>query len=141
MNAPKQTELLAGRIVKIGALALLVCAALMPNLSRLMDLWDLPPANVGEMTQRDQRLEPLRKALPKRLVGYVTDVTGEVESQKRMMLAQFSLAPAILVMGSEYTPIVADFSNPTSTPLGLDPGLTVVRDFGNGVMLLDRAPR
>ena len=141
MNVAKRTAPLPGRVVKIGALALLVCAALMPNLSRLMDLWDLPPANVGEMTQRDQRLEPLRKLLPKRMVGYVTDVTDEVESQKRMMLAQFSLAPAILVMGSEYTPIVADFSNATSTALGLDPDLTVVRDFGNGVMLLDRAPR
>ena len=139
MNAPKRNALLPGRAVKIGALALLVCAALGPNLARLNDLWDLPPANVGEMTQRDQRFEPLRNALPKRPVGYVTDVSDEVESQKRMMLAQFSLAPAILVMGSKYTPIVADFSNPAST--GLHPDLTVVRDFGNGVMLLDRAPR
>ncbi len=140
MNAPKRNALWPGRAVKIGALALLVCAALGANLARLDDLWDLPPANVGEMTQRDQRFEPLRNALPKRSVGYVTDVTDEVESQKRLMLAQFSLAPAILVLGSKHTPIVADFSNPTST-LVIDPDLTVVRDFGNGVMLLDRARR
>jgi len=137
----KRSALWPGRTAKIGALALLVCAALAANLARLDDLWDLPPANVGEMTQRDERFEPLRSALPRRLVGYVTDVTDDVETQKRMMLAQFSLAPAILVLGSEYTPIVADFSNPASTGLGLGTEFAVIRDFGNGVMLLDRAAR
>jgi hypothetical protein len=140
MNVTRNA-LLPGRAAKIGALALLVCAALAANLARLNDLWELPAANVGEMTQHDQRFEPLRNALPKRLMGYVTDVTDEVESQKRMMLAQFALAPAILVMGSEYTPIVGDFSKPASMGPRIDPDLTVIRDFGNGVMLLDRAQR
>ena len=132
----------AGRAVRIGALALLVCAALLANLARLKELWELPPANVGEMAQRDQRLEPLRSVLPKHgRVGYVSDARDKVELEMRLMLAQFSLAPVILVSGAEQAPIVGDFSNSDAIGRGLDPNLTVLRDFGNGVVLLGRAQR
>ena len=142
MSASNATPKLPGRVVRVSALVLLVCAALLTNFEKLMELWDLPPSNVGEMAQRDQRFEPLRGALPKRgMVGYVSDAKDEVERETRLMLAQFSLAPVILVSGTEQVPIVGDFSNPNSLGPALDPKLTVLRDFGNGVVLLGRAER
>jgi hypothetical protein len=142
MNTPGSTASLLLRAVRVGALALLVCAALLPNLARLAVLWRLPPANVEEMAQRDRRFEQLRTALPERgMVGYVSDARERVEIEMRLMLAQFSLAPLILVSGTEQVPIVGDFANPDSIGRGLDPSLTVLRDFGDGVVLLGRAPR
>ena len=68
--------------MRISALALLVCAALLTSLGKLMELWDLPPSNVGEMAQRDQRFEPLRAALPRRgMVGYVSDAKDKMDGQ------------------------------------------------------------
>jgi len=142
MNTSSPTASLLGRAVRIGALAFLVCAALLTNVGGLMELWGLPPANVGEMAQRDQRFEPLRNALPRRgMVGYVSDVPDGVKLEMRLMLAQFSLAPVILVSGAEQEVIVGDFSNPNSIGRGLDPNLTVLRDFGDGIVLLGRAQR
>jgi len=142
MNTPRMTASLLLRALRIGALALLVGAALLPNLARLAQLLRLPPANVDEMAQRDRRFESLRDVLPQRaVVGYVSDARDPTELQIRLMLAQFSLAPVIVVSGTQRVPIVGDFSNPDSIGRGLDPELTILRDFGNGVVLLGRAQR
>jgi hypothetical protein len=139
MSAPSPIALLIRRGTRIGALALLICAALLANLARLNDLWELPPANVSEMSQRDSRFEQLRSALPKRgMVGYVTDAKDAEEFEVRLLLTQFSLAPLILVSSTEQLPIVGDFWRPESPRQG-NPASTTLRDFGNGVVLFGRA--
>jgi len=94
------------------------------------------------MAQRDQRFELLRTALPRRAsLGYVSDVSNEADLEMRIMLAQFSLAPTLLVLGSDRVPVLGDFSNPNSIGLGRELKLSVLHDFGDGVVLFGRAER
>jgi hypothetical protein len=57
------------------------------------------------------------------------------------MLAQFSLAPALLILGVEQVPILGDFSDPNSIGKSRDLKLTVLHDFGDCVVLFGRAER
>ena len=142
MSSSNSTATSLGRATRIGALALLVGIALSADLAKLMELLELPPGNVGEMAQRDQRFELLRTALPRRAsLGYVSDVSNEADLEMRIMLAQFSLAPTLLVLGSDRVPVLGDFSNPNSIGLGRELKLSVLHDFGDGVVLFGRAER
>jgi len=142
MSASNPLALSLRRAASFGALALLVGVALLADVAKLMELSETAPEHVGEMAQRDQRFEPLRVTLPKRtILGYVSDAGSEADLEKRLMLAQFSLAPTLLVPGAEQVPILGDFANPNSIGHGFDLKLIVLRDFGDGVVLLGRGDR
>ena len=142
MRISRLAALSRGRAVKFGAVALLVGSALLTNLAKLTELWSVHPAANDEMARRDQRFEPLRNALPKRgTVGYISDAGNEAERERRLLLAQFALVPVILVSGTEQALVVGDFSVPEATKQGLDLKLTVLRDFGDGVVLFARPER
>jgi len=128
-----------GRAVKVGAVMLLVGSALLANLANLADLRRVNPAPNDEMARRDRRLEPLRNALPSRgTVGYVSDAKDAADLQMRLMLAEFALAPLILVPGVDRDTIVGDFADADAARMGRELHLTVIRDFGNGVVLFAR---
>lgn len=142
MSSSNPSALALRRAARFAALALLVGVALLADLAKLVELWDAPPQNLGEMAQRDQRFERLRRALPERtILGYVSDAATEADLEKRLMLAQFSLAPTLLLLGADPVQILGDFSDPDSIRMGRDLKLTVLHDFGDGVVLFGRADR
>jgi hypothetical protein len=105
-------------------------------------------ASSDEISAHERRFEALRSALPKHgTVGYLgspqpTARTPEEASSaalphfRRYLLAQYTLAPVILIEGTGSELVVGDFD--TGTP-SAPPGLSIVRDFGDGLVLFRRA--
>jgi hypothetical protein len=90
----------------------------------------------------------LRSALPARgAVGYLghPKPTGATPTDsnaaallhfRRYLLAQYSLAPVLLIEGTDHELIVGNFFPGSSPPA--PPGFRLVRDFGDGVVLFRR---
>jgi hypothetical protein len=91
----------------------------------------------------ERRFAGLRTLLPTRgIVGYLSDSGGSQESVRRYYLTQYSLAPVVVAPDSNREMVVANFSSPSAIVRLADAqGLTVEKDFGNGVALLRRRPR
>lgn len=88
------------------------------------------------------RFVEIRGALPARgVVGYVADSRGKEmlhggDYYRRFHLAQYALAPLIMVDSVDRELVIGNFSTGTRPPPL--PGMTLVRDYGNGVMLFRR---
>jgi hypothetical protein len=106
-----------------------------------------PNADVYKIGEQAPRFQELASALPATgMVGYVSDVP---DSQTLGAIlrdgAQYALAPRLvneqgLKAGAEWT--IGNFSKPLDvTQFGKDRGLTLVRDFGNGVVLYRNGAR
>jgi hypothetical protein len=138
------------RPMRIG-LGLLVLFALVSDLRLLVrELHDLAAiAPPDEITRYEDRFRELRRVLPPRArVGYLADVTPPVSvagddparlAFKRYVLTQYALLPTIVLPGNHGALTVGNFDSAG----GIDPdatrGRTLVRDFGNGVMLFRTA--
>jgi hypothetical protein len=88
------------------------------------------------------RFSELRQALPPRItMGYVSDIGGaDFSNNAAYFLAQYALAPVLLDPGINHDLIVGNFSSPAAIESALhEKNLAVVRDFGNGVLLLRKA--
>lgn len=111
-----------------------------------------------EVSLNDERLRPLRAALsPHTTVGYVTSPPPEPPCSaeaalyqtleyrrkvfKRYVLTQYALAPVIVVDNTLRDSIVGSFAAGDSPHAQLPPGMTLVRDFGGGIVLLSRVAR
>ena len=128
--------------ITLAALTLLVGSALQTNIVNLVHLYRVIPAPEDFMARHDQRFEPLREALPKRgIIGYMSDAPNEYERELRRSLAQYSLAPLIVQAGTTQPLIVGEFTDPAAVARGRELQLTVVRDFGNGLILFARGPQ
>ena len=88
----------------------------------------------------EQRFTELRTLLPARgIVGYLSDTSGSQESVRRYYLTQYSLAPVVVAPDANRELVVANFSSASSIVRLADAqGLTVEKNFGNGVALLRR---
>lgn len=88
------------------------------------------------------RFGGIRAALPTRgVVGYISEPKGKEilhggDYYRKFHLAQYALAPLIMVDSPEGDLVIGNFANGTRAPKL--PGLTLVQDFGNGVMLFRR---
>jgi hypothetical protein len=103
-----------------------------------------------EITAYESRFRLLRSALPPRgVVGYLghPEPTGPTPEDsnaaallhfRRYLLAQYSLAPVLLIESTDHELIVGNF-DPESLPPA-PRGFRLVRDFGDGVLLFRRAP-
>ena len=110
-----------------------------------------PGAGPDEVTADDRRFGSLRAELPAgRVVGYVgdPDLTGPDGKAndvallhfRRFLLAQYALAPAVLVEGTEPELVVGNYFDERSArpaPAGFE----VAGDFGSGVFLYRRSRR
>lgn len=90
----------------------------------------------------EARLAPLRSILPPRaVVGYVSDAASADgrEEFRRYLLAQYVLAPVIVIDSTEPELVIGDFTSAGSSPEvhGLQP----VWGGGTGVVLLARPTR
>ena len=108
---------------------------------------------VNWSTENDRRLDDLKHLLAGReTVGYINETRhhpSELETAHHYYQTQYALAP-ISVQGllsnapSPLDDVIGDFRGPVDTAqIGASMGLTVVRDYGNGLVLFRRvgAPR
>ena len=78
------------------------------------------------------RFVALREALPRRgVIGYIGQPGDSVG---HYYLTQYALAPLVVDFSPNHPMVVGNF--PTTPPQTLPPNLKLLRDFGNGVLLL-----
>ena len=142
MDKSSATRSRLRRAIKLGAVTLLVGSALQTSIVNLVHLYRVRPPPNDFMARHDQRFEPLRDALPKQgVIGYMSDAATDYDQELRRSLAQYSLAPLIVQSGTSHSLIVGEFTDPAAVSKGRDLDLTVVRDFGDGLILFARSPR
>jgi hypothetical protein len=79
-----------------------------------------------------QRFAALRDALPQRgVIGYIGQ---SKDSVGHYYLAQYALAPLVVDSSPNHSLVVGNF--PNTLPQNLPGNLKLLRDFGNGVLLL-----
>ena len=98
-----------------------------------------PPAPPSGVAASEARLGGIREALPRRgTIGYVTDATpADGAFIERFYMAQFALAPLIVVPAADLRWVLGDFTAGRVPPALANPDLQVVRDFGGGVVLFE----
>jgi len=98
-----------------------------------------------EITQHESRFREIKQLLPPHTtVGYVTDPTPQGPAPddqvprlafKRYLLTQYALLPAIVLPGIHGALVVGDFYSTNGVDSEATRGLTLIRDFGAGVVL------
>jgi hypothetical protein len=103
-----------------------------------------------EISAYESRFQELRTALPASgVVGYLghPDPGGPTPGErdaasllhfKRYLLAQYALAPVVLIESTESEFVVGNF-DPGAVP-SAPAGFRIVRDFGQGLVLFRRSP-
>lgn len=100
--------------------------------------WPQRPGT-DEITANDRRFAPLRPHLPAHgTVGYAGDPPPDGPTAlphfRRYLLAQYALAPLLVVETGEPELVVGNFDSSGTTL----PGLELVQDFGDGLQLYRR---
>jgi len=104
-------------------------------------------AETDEITRYEAHFQELKKVLPPHgVVGYIADpnpesVIHDTPYFKRYVLTQYSLSPVIVVDNIEPELIIGNFHPATNSKRVSIPGLTLIKDFGDGVMLFRRRPQ
>lgn len=105
----------------------------------------LTPGAVDDVVKNEARVQLLRPMLPRlATVGYITD--GEVTKNnmlrlddcRRFYMTQYALAPNIVVHGTEQSLVIGNFTSSKAAEEVLPKTrLTIVKDFGDGLLLLN----
>jgi hypothetical protein len=91
----------------------------------------------GAVAERsDLRFAELRRALPEHgVVGYVGEASGS--EVKDYYLTQYALVPLVVERSQDHPLVIGNFpSSRLASPPATTEGLVLVRDFGDGVLLL-----
>jgi len=105
------------------------------------------PGSMGKdaITLYLRRFEALRRVLPAHAtVGYETDLDDSLEDRaevKRFYLAQYALAPVIVVPGVDRDVVVANYENPGNCRICKSREFVLLKDLGDGLMLFRKAAR
>jgi len=97
-----------------------------------------------EISANDLRFDGVRSLLPARgVVGYLGSPAPEGATAllhfRRYLLAQYALAPVLLIETTDPEFVVGNFEPGAAAPA--QPGFAVVRDFGDGLVLFRRSDR
>lgn len=106
--------------------------------------WGFKNLKTQNISYYEKRFEGLRHNLPSRgVVGYISDDTNDGEDSKaRMFVAQYALAPVIIVRSLEHELVIGNFRKPVDEKkLCSSYCLTIIKDFGNGVFLFKRTAK
>lgn len=97
--------------------------------------------SIDGVTQFTARYQPVRSLLPdKGVIGYMTDpaaAADEVNATAEFYLAQYALAPIVVVNSSNQRYVVTNFHVMVTTGSMADQGFKLVREFGNGVAVFE----
>lgn len=129
--------------VKLAILLLLALNALLSNLSYARLTRNLKPKAAGqdEVSLNEKRFAELRAALPQRgVVGYISDEPDPNEKIKKYYLAQYALAPLIVVNETDRPLVVGNFNSPDGELRASDK-LVPFKRFENGVVLFVQAAK
>jgi hypothetical protein len=102
-------------------------------------------ADAFQIGAQEERFRDALAALPPGgVVGYVSDVPpGDPQGQAMLGAAQYALAPHIVVpfkAGGKADWVVGSFTQASeAAPVAAERGLSIVSDYGNGVVLFRRA--
>jgi len=125
---------------RIAIIAIVICTLLV-NIYTLFDIIAFPWKLAPDVTMHIKRFEALRQELPSRgIAGYISDDTADdYASEIRIYLAQYSLAPVILVRSLDQQLVVGNFRN-SSPDLEIynRMGLIPQKNYGSGVVLFKR---
>ena len=130
---------------KTGIYALLGLA-LLSNLALLIETargFTPPSRQSFDIVAYIDRFAPLRNDLPKdATIGYLTDAEpNAVSTDAEFGLAQYALIPVMLARNTGQKLVMANVHRPQPPSFYQSRGLELVRDYGNGVMLLGKPPR
>jgi hypothetical protein len=94
-----------------------------------------------EVSAYEARFARVRQVLPQHgVVCYVPDFNSSEAAKKDFFLARYALAPLVVRTVPDCDPLIADF--PSGLPPSfLDHRYAVLKDFGQGVLLLKRNSR
>lgn len=104
-------------------------------------------ADQFQIGAQQARFRDVLAALPAGgVVGYVSDIPpSEAPGQAMLGAAQYALAPRVLVplkRGGNTDWVVGSFARPDEAPrVAAERGLSIVTDYGNGVVLFRSEPR
>ena len=85
----------------------------------------------------ESRLEPLGQMLPRdAVVGYVTDDDANVGHRTTyLFLTQYDLCPVLVAEGRNYPYVIGGYYGLDNPRMQGTMGLTLVKDFGYGILL------
>ena len=124
----------------------LVAIALASNLSLLLDAAGtvLSPAPQScDIAQYQDRFAGVRADTPKDAVlGYLTDVdSNRVGAVEEYYLAEYALIPRVIANNTDQKLAIANIHKPQPPEFYQSRGFDLVKDYGNGVLLLRKAAR
>jgi len=100
------------------------------------------PTSIDTVLAFDKRFAPLRTQLLQygcREVGYVTDEPEDADWFTGYFRTQYALAPTLVDDSADQSLVVANLRDPSSVAsIMRNRHLSLVLDFGNGVVLLSR---
>jgi hypothetical protein len=124
--------------LRVRAAALLVALLSVLSIAHLF-LYELSPPPTHPVSVFDLRLKPLVRDLPAHgTVGYVSDEVAWVDDRPsfwEFCYVQYALAPLIVVDSPEYSFVIGNFHKPPQADRMSQLKLTLLKDYGNGVML------
>lgn len=131
------TPRVLGAILFVAAVSLLSVGRLF---FQIADFYPTAPSPDG-VTDFDNRFAGLRAMLPaKGVIGYMTDPEtppADINAQAEYHLAQYSLAPILVLRSTEQRFVVGNFHRGVTTGSLRDRGFKLVKEFGNGIVLLE----
>jgi len=92
-----------------------------------------------ELQSFRQRMSPVKSLLPANAtVGYVSDLKPDpsLRSELEYRMTQYALVPAIVEEGTRHEYVIGNFHGPALSRDFAAEQLTLIKDFGNGVLLL-----
>jgi hypothetical protein len=123
-------------------LFLFICIATAFNLN-LFERQTRVDRSFDDVSSFERSLAELRMEVPKEgTIGYVSgktfgDALADPEQARRYYLTQYSLSPLVVEAGRDPNLVIGDFAGYADWK-SATVGLTLVRDFGNGLMLFRR---
>ena len=126
-----------GAILSVATVSLLSVGRLF---FQVVDFYPTAPSTDG-VTEFDRRFVALRGMLPpKGIIGYMTDPEtppGDTNAQAEYHLTQYSLAPILVVNSPQQRFVIGNFHTTVTTGGLRDRGFKLVKEFGNGIVLLE----
>lgn len=121
--------------VRGGMLLVIVAICLLSDFRLLKQAGELHPSLLSREPQSlyDKRFDDVRKMLPKHgVIGYLSDSSGNVGNY---YLTQYALAPLVVDNSTDHHFVVGNFADAHS-PISINHDWVLVRDFGDGVVLI-----